>query len=290
MSPVATSSKQAPGNSNPVIPTSDDPAALFDIPSNEEAKPTLFRRITDKVIVPVVALGLATPIISQGICLVGSKILKHRMERETEAMMSRARAGDGQHSGRGDPIALSQEEEEMRRAEMAAIKEHLKRRKEDAKVQRQLLKAEKAAMRKSESTLAQKLKKESSRSATTTATATTPITTINKAKNRAIDIDTSEPPTYSEAIGRVDNLVHEWEQASPSTLPFHKQTTSITYDPATDIPARDKSKSIIGWVQGKKAAAYQGLKLDQKKAASKSKVKVTKKAGLIFGFGYWGNY
>ncbi|KAF3096193.1 hypothetical protein TWF102_006811 [Orbilia oligospora] len=255
----ATSKIQVPGNNDPGISTntgssspsaptntnSDGSAAPINTKFDEPAKPTLPRRITDKVVIPVIALGLATPIISQGICLVGSKILKHRMDRETETMMARARAGGSSNIGRGDPIALSKDEENMRKAEMSAIKEHFKRRKEDAKVQRRLLKAEKAAI---------------------------------------------HPPTYSEAISRVDNLVPEWGQSGPSTLPFQMSTTPINPNSATNTSAPSKCKGILNWAQEKKSAAYQGLKLGQKKAAFKTKVKVTKKAGLIFGFGYWGNY
>ncbi|KAF3283840.1 hypothetical protein TWF970_001012 [Orbilia oligospora] len=299
----ATSKIQAPGNHDSAISTntgpsspsastntnSDGSAAPINTKFDEPAKPTLLRRITDKVVIPVIALGLATPIISQGICLVGSKILKHRMDRETEAMMARARAGGSSNIGRGDPIALSKDEENMRKAEMSAIKEHFKRRKEDAKVQRRLLKAEKAAIRNSGSIFAQKLKKKPSPSTTTTTATATATATIDTA-NRQPVIENPDPPTYSEAISRVDNLVPEWGQSDPSTLPFQMSATPINPNSATNTPAPSKCKGVLNWIQDKKSAAYQGLKLDQKKAAFKSKVKVTKKAGLIFGFGSWGNY
>ncbi|KAF3264249.1 hypothetical protein TWF192_003937 [Orbilia oligospora] len=285
----ATSKIQAQGDNNPAISintgsdgpdapintNSDGPAIPINTKFDEPAKPTLFRRITDKVVIPVIALGLATPIISQGICLAGSKILKHRMDRETEAMMARARAGGNSNIGRGDPIALSKDEENMRKAEMSAIKEHFKRRKEDAKVQRRLLKAEKTSIRKNGSIFTQKLKKPSPSTTTTAA--------IDTANSQPA-IESPDPPTYSEAISRVDNLVPEWGQSGPSTLPFQMSATP------TNTPAPSKCKGVLNWVQEKKSAAYQRLKLDQKRAAFKSKVKVTKKAGLIFGFGYWGNY
>ncbi|KAF3205560.1 hypothetical protein TWF191_001814 [Orbilia oligospora] len=280
----ATSKIQAQGDNNPAISintgsdgpdapintNSDGPAIPINTKFDEPAKPTLFRRITDKVVIPVIALGLATPIISQGICLAGSKILKHRMDRETEAMMARARAGGNSNIGRGDPIALSKDEENMRKAEMSAIKEHFKRRKEDAKVQRRLLKAEKTSIRKNGSIFTQKLKKPSPSTTTTAA--------IDTANSQPA-IESPDPPTYSEAISRVDNLVPEWGQSGPSTLPFQMSATP------TNTPAPSKCKGVLNWVQEKKSAAYQRLKLDQKRAAFKSKVKVTKKAGLIFAIG-----
>ncbi|RVD81878.1 uncharacterized protein DFL_009725 [Arthrobotrys flagrans] len=184
------SDTQAPDNGNPATPIytkSDGPAAPINVSSNgpvnsintnsdDPAKPTMFRCVADSVLIPAVALGLATPVVSQGICWVGSKIFKHKMEYETESMMARARAGDDPNHAHGDPIALSREEEEMRKAEISAIKDHFKRRKEDAKVQRQLLKAEKAAMRKNESILAQKLKNNTSPATATTATTATATT------------------------------------------------------------------------------------------------------------------
>ncbi|KAF3133781.1 hypothetical protein TWF594_008940 [Orbilia oligospora] len=294
----ATSKIQVPGNNDPGISTntgssspsaptntnSDGSAAPINTKFDEPAKPTLPRRITDKVVIPVIALGLATPIISQGICLVGSKILKHRMDRETEAMMARARAGGSSNIGRGDPIALSKDEENMRKAEMSAIKEHFKRRKEDAKVQRRLLKAEKAAIRKNGSIFAQKLKKKPSPSTTSTTATATAAATIDTANGQPV-IQNPDPPTYSEAISRVDNLVPEWGQSGPSTLPFQMSTTPINPNSATNTSAPSKCKGILNWAQEKKSAAYQGLKLGQKKAAFKTKVKVTKKAGLIFAIG-----
>ncbi|KAK6534853.1 hypothetical protein TWF281_006152 [Arthrobotrys megalospora] len=254
------------------------PAAPTNASSDGSGHPGVFRRVTDKVLIPVIALGLATPVVSQGICFVGSKILKHKMERETEVMMARARASGCSNGTQGDSIALTREEEEMRKAEMNAIKEHFKRRKEEAKVQRQLLKAEKAAMRKNELISARRLKKKASPAATTNQQLT----------------EGSNPPTYSEATNRFDASVPKWERTGPgaSTLPPHPPGVPITYihlSPGAN-PAPGKCKAFLNWIQDKKTAASQGCKFGEKKAAFKSKLKANKKVGLVLGFGYWGNY
>ncbi|EPS39319.1 hypothetical protein H072_6910 [Dactylellina haptotyla CBS 200.50] len=117
------------------------------VKASHSKRSPITRVISDRVVIPLVALGLSTPIVSHAICFVGSKILKHKMDRETEQVLFRGPRGspfDGSFQRNGS-IALSREEEKMRKAEM---KEHFKHRKMAAKIQRESLKQERATMRK----------------------------------------------------------------------------------------------------------------------------------------------
>ncbi|KAK6362179.1 hypothetical protein TWF730_005875 [Orbilia blumenaviensis] len=246
------------------------------------SKQSFLRRVSDKVLIPIVAVGLSTPIISQGICLVGSKILKHKMERETELMMARNRVRNGSNGINGDSIALSKEEKEMRKAEMSAMKEHFKRRKAEAKKERQLLKAEKAALRKNRSILTSKLQKKAT-PPSIVATANQEPTAIANGPN---------PPTYSEAISRFDNTLPGWGKSGPSVLLPHPPGVPVTYinlSPATGS-SPTKCKGPLGWIKDKKDTIWQKCKLAERTVSFKAKVKATKKVGLIFGIGHWGNY
>ncbi|KAK6350583.1 hypothetical protein TWF718_003772 [Orbilia javanica] len=296
---ASTSKAKVPTNKTPVAPIGTKSKSLavpadinfdgiadpIDSNADDTAKPSFLSRVTDKVLIPVIALGLSTPIISHGICFVGSKILKHKMERETKAMLRGAGSGGVSNAIFGDPVGLFKEERDMQKAQIAAIKANFKRRKADAKAERKLLKAEKAAVRKSKDVFAQKFKKQSSPGVTTTALKPS---TATDTKDQFIT-DTSDPPTYSEAIERPDKIALEWGKPSPGVLKPGIQNTFTNPSPGME-PAPTRCKAIWGWIRNKKAAARQGLKFDDKKAAFKSKLRVNKKAGLILGFGYWGNY
>ncbi|KAK6506801.1 hypothetical protein TWF481_005261 [Arthrobotrys musiformis] len=268
--------------------STNNPVAEIDAGSDCRAKPRLLHRVTDQVLLPIITLGLSTPIVSQGICLVGSRVLKYKMERGTGYMMVKSHIA-------GDPVALSPDEEDMRKAETAAIKRHLKQAESEAKLQRRLLKAEKAALRKNQSFLQ---KKRHFASATKATDASTPTTAEDH-----VTIDRSNPPTYSEAMKRIDTLVSEWGRTSHASLPPDTRSISsalFASSPptsgreATPGPASNsiplKCKCIKQWFQDKKAAVSQKLKLREKTSTIKSKLRLSKKVGLVFGFGYWGNY
>ncbi|KAF3925911.1 hypothetical protein ABW20_dc0105294 [Dactylellina cionopaga] len=138
-------------------PLPTPPDTQSDISTNN-GKRSFFKTVSGRVVIPLMALGLSTPIISHAVCLIGSRILKRKMERETELMM-KSTAHYAGVDGNGDPsarISLSKEEKKMRKAEMKA---HFKRRKEAAQMQREYLRRERALMRKNKKHNARKLRK-----------------------------------------------------------------------------------------------------------------------------------
>ncbi|EWC45640.1 hypothetical protein DRE_05201 [Drechslerella stenobrocha 248] len=112
----------------------------------------LLRTISDRIILPIVALSLSTPVISHAICLIGSRVLKRKMDKEADQMMSAARSYNHTrdsgftnfHSTSTSMPTISKQE---KKRQMAEVRAGMKRRKREAKLERKLLNKERKMLK-----------------------------------------------------------------------------------------------------------------------------------------------
>ncbi|KAF3913768.1 hypothetical protein AA313_de0209721 [Arthrobotrys entomopaga] len=142
-------------SSEKAVPTPPATSSEGSDTSKTSTKNPILRAISDRVVIPLIALGLSTPVISHAICLVGSRILKYKMDHELFDHTHRSISIDGNFDPNSG-IGLSKEEEKARKAEMKTL---FKSRKDAAKLEREYLRKERALMRKMKKEQARKLRK-----------------------------------------------------------------------------------------------------------------------------------
>ncbi|KAF3938606.1 hypothetical protein ABW19_dt0201418 [Dactylella cylindrospora] len=130
-------------SSNHATPTTADTVSQYPNPTATQAdntNPGALRSLAENVVIPIMALGLSTPVVSHTICFIGSKILEKKINKEADDIMIRNFDGANE-SGR----ELSKAEKKRYKAEMKA---YLKRVKEEERKERELLKLEQKLARK----------------------------------------------------------------------------------------------------------------------------------------------